>query len=62
MGREDDADSRQEMERLEGNVRLSKQRWRVIKGVAAGVVAGSGVDWAGDDELCDIVLDPETEG
>lgn len=62
MGRGDDANSRQELEGLERDVRSSKRRWRVIKGVAAGVVAGSGVDWAGDDELCDIVLDPETEG
>ncbi|KAH8180104.1 centromere protein H (CENP-H) domain-containing protein [Sarocladium implicatum] len=50
-----------EIEKLEQDVKTSGQRWRVIKGVASGVVVGSGVDWARDDALCDIVLDPEDE-
>lgn len=51
----------QEEEKLETGVKASKQRWRVMKGVAAGVIVGSGVDWVQDDELRDVVLDPETE-
>lgn len=47
--------------RLEDEVASRRKRWRVIKGVASGVVAGSGVDWARDDELCDMVLDAENE-
>ncbi|KAL2212694.1 hypothetical protein CC79DRAFT_1393893 [Sarocladium strictum] len=50
-----------EIEDLEKDVKSSGQRWRVIKGVASGVVVGSGIDWARDDALCDIVLDPEDE-
>ncbi|CAM1506682.1 Fc.00g063230.m01.CDS01 [Cosmosporella sp. VM-42] len=61
MGREDNPETRRDSEKLEGELRSSKQRWRVVKGVAAGVVAGSGVDWGSDDELRDIVLDPESE-
>lgn len=61
MGRKDDDRNQDELEKLERQVKLSKQRWRVVKGVAAGVIAGSGIDWAGDDELRDIVLDPEIE-
>ncbi|KAM0203905.1 hypothetical protein ACHAPA_007565 [Fusarium lateritium] len=51
----------QEQEKLEAGVKASKQRWRVMKGVAAGIIVGSGVDWVRDDELRDVVLDPEIE-
>ncbi|KAI0388140.1 centromere protein H (CENP-H)-domain-containing protein [Hypomontagnella monticulosa] len=57
------ADSEQaaEISRLETEVKLSRQRWRVLKGTASAVVAGSGVDWSRDAQLRDIVLDPENE-
>ncbi|PSR77668.1 centromere protein H (CENP-H)-domain-containing protein [Coniella lustricola] len=48
-----------EIKTLEARLRASKQRWRVIKATAAGIVAGSGVDWVADAELRDVVLDPE---
>ncbi|RTE69307.1 hypothetical protein BHE90_016312 [Fusarium euwallaceae] len=51
----------QEQAKLEAELKTSKQRWRVMKGVASGIIAGSGIDWARDDELRDVVLDPETE-
>ncbi|KAM0420502.1 hypothetical protein ACHAPT_011670 [Fusarium lateritium] len=51
----------QEQAKLEAEAKASKQRWRVVKGVASGIIAGSGIDWARDDELRDVVLDPETE-
>ncbi|KAI1417072.1 centromere protein H (CENP-H)-domain-containing protein [Hypoxylon sp. FL1857] len=50
-----------EISRLEGEVRLSRQRWRVLKGTASAVVAGSGIDWSRDAELREIVLDPEND-
>ncbi|OTA93557.1 hypothetical protein M434DRAFT_395495 [Hypoxylon sp. CO27-5] len=50
-----------EISRLEGQVKLSRQRWRVLKGTASAVVAGSGIDWSRDAELRDIVLDPEND-
>ncbi|KAI0595031.1 centromere protein H (CENP-H)-domain-containing protein [Biscogniauxia sp. FL1348] len=48
-----------EVAALEAEVRRSRQRWRVLKGTASAVVAGSGVDWARDPELRDMVLDKE---
>ncbi|KAK7426166.1 hypothetical protein QQZ08_007332 [Neonectria magnoliae] len=60
-GLNDNPEVRQEQETLEAKVKESKQRWRVMKGVAIGVVVGSGVDWAQDDELRETILDPETE-
>lgn len=49
------------MARLQGELKASRQRWKVMKGTASAVVAGSGVDWARDDELREMVLDPEEE-
>lgn len=61
LGRDDDPRLRRDLDKFEGEAKASKQRWRVVKGVASGVVAGSGVDWARDEALLDIVLDPEDE-
>ena len=44
---------------LEKRLAASRQKWRVMKGTASGIVAGSGVDWAADPVLRDVVLDPE---
>ncbi|KAH7328888.1 centromere protein H (CENP-H)-domain-containing protein [Stachybotrys elegans] len=57
----DDAQTRQALAQLETEVAGSQRRWRIIKGVASGMVAGSGVDWSQDDVLRDIVLDPREE-
>ncbi|KAI0394777.1 centromere protein H (CENP-H)-domain-containing protein [Xylariaceae sp. FL0594] len=47
-----------EIAKLESEVKGSRQRWRVLKGTASAIIAGSGVDWAADAELRDVVLDP----
>lgn len=61
LGRNDNPKAKQEQEVLEAKLKESKQRLRVMKGVASGIVVGSGVDWAQDDGLRHTVLDPETE-
>ena len=43
---------------LEGQVKSSHQRWRIMKGAASAIVAGSGIEWARDERLRDLVLDP----
>ncbi|KAI2621149.1 centromere protein H (CENP-H)-domain-containing protein [Hypoxylon sp. NC1633] len=50
-----------EISRLEDQVKISRQRWRVLKDTASAIVAGSGIDWPRDAELRDIVLDPEND-
>jgi hypothetical protein len=52
----------EQLQNLEADFKASRRRWRVVKGVASGIVAGSGVDWASDETLRDVVLDPENEG
>lgn len=56
-----DKASRQEVEKLEASVRVSRQRWRIMKGTASATVVGSGVDWARDERLLGIVLEGEDE-
>lgn len=51
-----------EMKSAEEEAKESRQKWKVIKGTASAVIVGSGVDWVGDPELRDVVLDPEDDG
>ena len=55
----DSPEAKAEISNLESQVKASKQKWRIIKGTASAVVAGSGVDWVSDQKLRDMVLDPE---
>lgn len=61
-GETDDPAVQTEMARLLVEVKESRQRWKVMKGTASAVVAGSGVDWARDEALRDMVLDSEEDG
>lgn len=56
-----DERSQERVQGLEDELRKSRQRWKMMKGITSGVVAGSGVDWARDHVLRDLVLDPEDD-
>lgn len=56
-----DDDAKAEVERLEREVKSSRQKWRVVKGTASAIVSGSGVDWARDPDLREMVLDAEDD-
>ncbi|KAL0936411.1 uncharacterized protein CTRU02_208626 [Colletotrichum truncatum] len=60
-GETDNPATQAEMTKLKAEVKASRQRWKVMKGTASAMVAGSGVDWARDEVLRDIVLDPEED-
>ena len=55
----DDPKSRRQLDELEASMKTSRQRWRIMKGTASATIAGSGVDWARDPKLLEIVLDNE---
>lgn len=55
----EDPDVRQQLDDLEVAMKASRQKWRIMKGTASATIAGSGVDWAGDPKLLEIVLDHE---
>lgn len=50
-----------QLEELRNEAATARRKWRIMKSVVAAVVAGSGVDWARDDSLRDLVLDDEDE-
>ncbi|KAF7884324.1 uncharacterized protein EAF02_004660 [Botrytis sinoallii] len=54
-----DPDIRAQLDELEGAMKNSRQRWRIMKNTASAVVVGSGIDWARDPKLLEIVLDDD---
>lgn len=54
-----DPKARQQLDKLEESLKISKRRWRIMKGTAGATIVGSGVDWARDPRLLEIVLDDE---
>ena len=46
---------------LEYEITSNRQRWKVMKGAASAIVAGSGVDWVRDRRLRAMVLDPVSQ-
>jgi hypothetical protein len=58
-----DSKLREQVRKLEEDVRRQKTRWRIIKNVLSAVIVGSGLDWAGNEELRAVVLmDDEEDG
>ena len=56
----EDPSSRKQLEQLCSDATVSRRKWKVMKSVVAAIIAGSGVDWAHDDELRDLVLYDES--
>ncbi|TGO09672.1 hypothetical protein BTUL_0157g00090 [Botrytis tulipae] len=54
-----DPDIRAQLDELEGAMKNSRQRWRIMKNTASAVIVGSGIDWARDPKLLEIVLDDD---
>ena len=48
-----------QLEELREDTRAARRRWKIMKGVVAAVIVGSGVDWARNDELRQLVIDEE---
>ena len=46
-----------QLQQVETERRASQAKWDVIKSVAAAAIVASGIDWARDDKLRDLVLD-----
>lgn len=49
--------AREKLHEMEESIKTSRQRWRIMKGTASSTVVGSGIDWARDPKLLEIVLD-----
>jgi F0F1-type ATP synthase assembly protein I len=49
------------IERLKAKVINARRKWRIMKSLVSAIVAGSGVNWAQDEELRDLVIDDEDD-
>lgn len=49
------------IEEAEKEERKVRGEWRVVKGLAGGIVLGSGVDWVGEERLVGMVMDDEDD-
>ncbi|KAB2576588.1 hypothetical protein BFW01_g2885 [Lasiodiplodia theobromae] len=57
----DDHKLRDQLVEAERDAARARRRWRSMKGVVAGMVVGSGVDWAEDEALRELVLEDEDD-
>jgi Centromere protein H (CENP-H) len=57
----EDAAMRARLEELDKQLGAARREWRTVKSLVAGVVVGSGVDWAADPKLLELVIDDEDE-
>lgn len=53
---------REQVEKAEKHVKESRQRTAVIKGILSAMIVGSGINWAADEELRELVMDDEEAG
>ncbi|MCJ1403114.1 hypothetical protein MMC11_006337 [Xylographa trunciseda] len=59
LGESSDPELRQSLVKLQDDTKEAKRRWRIMKSLVSAVVAGSGVDWARNEHLRDLVIDNE---
>jgi len=55
----EDAQLRQRVEGVEREVKESRRRVRTLRGILSAMVVGSGINWAADEALTELVLDDE---
>lgn len=53
---------RERFKETQEDTKLARKRWKIMKYVLSSIVLGSGVDWARDNELLQLVIDPEEDG
>lgn len=57
----EDAELREEVEVAEKGLKESRKRMRTLKGVLSAMVVGSGIHWADDGVLRELVMDDEED-
>jgi hypothetical protein len=53
---------REKVQAVERNVKESKRRLRTLQGILSGMIVGSGINWANDEVLRELVMDDEEDG
>ena len=53
---------RQQVEKADKGVKDSRKRAKILKGILSAMIVGSGINWAADEELRELVMDGEEDG
>ncbi|KAF2107884.1 centromere protein H (CENP-H)-domain-containing protein [Lophiotrema nucula] len=57
-----DPNLRNRVKAVEKDVKDSRRKMKILKGVLAGMIVGSGMNWAEDEVLRELVMDDEEDG
>ncbi|KAJ5057070.1 centromere protein H (CENP-H)-domain-containing protein [Bipolaris maydis] len=58
----EDAQLRSQVDAAEKQLAESRRRVKTLKGVLSGMIVGSGINWAADEGLTELVMDDEEDG
>ena len=58
----EDAQLRNQVEAVEKQLKESRRRVKTLRGVLSGMIVGSGINWAADEGLTELVMDDEEDG
>ncbi len=53
---------REQVEATEKELREARRRKRLLKGILSAMIVGSGINWAADETLTELVMDDEEDG
>lgn len=53
---------RQQVEKADQSVKTSRRRTKILKGILSAMIVGSGINWAADEALHELVMDNEEDG
>jgi hypothetical protein len=53
---------RDQVNSVEKEVKEARRRMQTLKGILSAMIVGSGINWAVDEVLCELVMDDEDEG
>ncbi|KAF2644988.1 hypothetical protein P280DRAFT_504460 [Massarina eburnea CBS 473.64] len=58
----EDARLREQVKAVEKEVKESRRRMRTLKGIVSAMIVGSGINWAADEALQELVMSDEEDG
>jgi hypothetical protein len=58
----EDPHLRSQIDAVEKELKESRRRTKTLKGILSAMIVGSGINWAADEALCELVMDDEDEG
>ena len=55
----EDPQLRDQVSAVERELKISRRRMKTLKGVLSAMIVGSGINWAADENLTELVMDDE---